>query len=94
MLSTVARQIAAELAILMAHDVDVVHLMSVIRAGLPPQLTITNESILLAPAPVSGPATPAVDGTEPADTPAAPRRPPLRGPAGHRLRQPRRHRAA
>jgi hypothetical protein len=62
-LSAVTRDITAQVATLMTHDVDFVVLMRLVRAGLPPRVQLTSESIVLAPAEVAA-ATPA--GTEPA----------------------------
>jgi hypothetical protein len=56
-LAAVTDQIAAEVAALMAEDVDFVKLLSLIRTGLPPHMRITNESILLAPAATAAAAT-------------------------------------
>jgi hypothetical protein len=50
MLSTVASGIGAQVAVLMKDDVDLVQLMSQIRGGLPPNVQVTNETVLLAPA--------------------------------------------
>jgi len=64
MLSDVANQIAAEIALLMKDDVDFVQLMSLIRDSLPPHVTITNEAVQLAPLAVAA-GSPTEDATGP-----------------------------
>ena len=78
MLSGVTAGIAAQIATLMKNDVDFAQLMSLIRDGLPPRVTITNESILLAP--VETAVAPPADAGDPAEVDAPPTAPVVDGP--------------